>query len=56
MLKWEIKNGDEALEKCSSCDKYVDRWVETDFSFCDEYGCGISLCKECVKKLNNLIK
>lgn len=41
----------EALEECSSCGNYVDKWIETDFSFCGEYGCGMSLCKECFDKL-----
>jgi hypothetical protein len=41
----------EGKEQCSSCGKYVDEWIETSFSFCDEYGCGMSLCKECAKKL-----
>jgi hypothetical protein len=45
----------EALERCSSCDKYVDKWIETSFSFCDEYGCGMSLCKECANKLKDSI-
>ena len=45
----------EALQKCSSCGKYVDRWIETEFSFCAEYGCGMSLCKECANKLKGVI-
>ena len=40
-----------AKKDCSSCGEYVDKWIETEFSFCDEYGCGISLCKECADKL-----
>ena len=45
----------EAKEKCSSCGKYVDKWIETKFSFCEEYGCGMSLCKECANKLKDVI-
>lgn len=41
----------EAKERCSSCGKHVDEWIETSFSFCDEYGCGMSLCKDCTEKL-----
>lgn len=41
----------EAKEQCSSCGEYVDEWIETSFSFCDEYGCGMSLCKDCSEKL-----
>lgn len=46
----------EALEKCSSCGNYVDKWIETEFSFCDEYDCGICLCKECANKLKDVIE
>lgn len=45
----------DALKQCSSCNKYVDRWLETEFSFCDEYGCGMTLCKECATKLRESI-
>lgn len=45
-----------ALEKCSSCGNYVDKWIETSFSFCDEYGCGMSLCTQCANKLKNVIE
>ena len=38
-------------EQCSDCGKSVDRWIETEFSFCEEYGCGMGLCLECAKKL-----
>lgn len=41
----------EALEQCSSCKEYVDKWIETSFSFCDEYGCGMVLCKDCVDEV-----
>lgn len=45
----------EAKERCSSCGNYVDEWIGASFSFCDEYGCGMSLCKECAKKLHKQI-
>ncbi len=44
----------ETLQPCSSCGKTVDKWIKTEFSFCNEYDCGISLCKECVGKLKEL--
>lgn len=44
------------FEKCSDCGKQTDIWIETTFSFCDEYGCGMSLCPECAKKLKNVIE
>lgn len=42
-------------EKCSDCGAESDIWIETDFSFCDEYGCGMSLCPECARKLKQTI-
>lgn len=46
----------EGTERCSSCDKDVEEWIETEFSFCDEYGCGMALCKDCAEKLKNEIE
>ena len=43
----------EAKEQCSSCEEYVDKWLETEFSFCHEYGCGMVLCEKCAKELAN---
>ena len=45
----------EAKERCSDCGDYVDKWIEASFSFCNEYGCGIKLCKKCANKLKNKI-
>lgn len=42
-----------AKECCSSCGEYIDIWLETSFSFCNEYGCGMKLCKECAKKFKD---
>lgn len=44
------------FEVCSDCGKNTAIWIETTFSFCDEYGCGLSLCPECAKKLKNAIE
>lgn len=41
----------EAMEKCSDCGEMTDLWIETSFSFCDEYDCGMSLCPKCCEKL-----
>jgi hypothetical protein len=43
----------EVLERCSSCGEYVDKWIQTKFSFCDEYSCGLNLCENCSKELVN---
>ena len=44
-----------AKEECSSCGEHVDRWLETSFSFCNEYGCRMVLCEKCAKDLVNKI-
>lgn len=46
----------EALETCSSCGETTDIWIETEFSFCDEYGCGMKLCPDCARELGEKIK
>lgn len=50
------KYPEEALEKCSSCGEYTSLWLETAFSFCDEYGCGMALCPKCADKLKAKIE
>lgn len=45
----------EAKEECSSCGEFVDKWIETSFSFCHEYGCRMCLCEKCIDKLQNTI-
>ena len=44
-----------ALEGCRDCGECVDEWIEAEFSFCNEYGCGIKLCKSCAVKLIKLV-
>lgn len=45
----------EALERCSDCGDHVDKWIETEFSFCNEYSCGMYLCKDCAEKVKIVI-
>lgn len=47
----EVKERYPEKETCSSCGRSVSEWIETSFSFCNEYGCGMSLCKECAETL-----
>lgn len=42
-------------EKCSDCGNDTAIWIETSFSFCDEYGCGMTLCPRCARKLKRAI-
>lgn len=46
----------EAKESCSSCGKLTDIWIETSFSFCHEYGCGMNLCPKCAGILKKRIE
>lgn len=45
----------DAMEQCSSCGEMTDLWIETSFSFCNEYGCGLSLCPKCADILKGKI-
>lgn len=45
----------DAMEVCSDCGEETDKWLSTQFSFCDEYGCGMSLCPKCASKLRDKI-
>lgn len=46
----------DEYEECSDCGERCETWIETNFSFCHEYGCGLVLCKECAKKLRDSIE
>lgn len=39
---------------CCFCFAHPRYLLETSFSFCDEYGCGMKLCPECAKKIGEL--
>lgn len=45
----------EAKQVCSSCGESTEIWLETEFSFCDEYGCGMCLCPKCAESLRKKI-
>jgi hypothetical protein len=45
----------KSLKECSDCGEKCERWIETNFSFCNEYGCGLTLCEKCAKKLRDCI-
>lgn len=45
----------EGTRTCSCCDNECLEWIETSFSFCNEYDCGMVLCKTCATKLKNKI-
>jgi hypothetical protein len=57
MVEWLAKTDEEHLAegnfrvKCKMCDTCLDEWMECSFSFCDEYGCGMELCKSCAEKI-----
>ena len=39
---------------CSICFETAEKLLSTSFSFCDEYGCGMNLCKDCAIKIGKL--
>lgn len=45
----------EALTQCSSCDEYVNMWIETTLNVCDEKH-RVCFCKDCAENINNTIK
>jgi len=45
-----LKEGFKTIT-CKSCGKEATRVLKTDFSFCDEYDCNMTLCEVCVKEL-----
>ena len=45
--KWDI-------HVCNICGNYPpldENFIKLDFSFCDEYGCGMNICKNCALKM-----
>lgn len=45
----------ESYATCNDCGTKTAIWIETHFSFCDEYGCGMVLCLDCAQKLKKKI-
>jgi len=41
---------------CSICFKTDRQLLHTEFSFCNEYGCGMNICKECASTIGELAK
>lgn len=41
---------------CNICGKKDRFFLSMDFSFCNEYGCGIQICGECLEKMAELFK
>lgn len=38
-------------KNCNVCGKKGRFFLAMDFSFCDEYDCGIQICEECLEKI-----
>ena len=39
---------------CNVCERKNRFFMAMDFSFCDEYSCGIQICKECLDEMQKL--
>ena len=41
---------------CGRIPKFDEKIVRLDFSFCEEYGCHMNICQDCVKNFFNILK
>jgi hypothetical protein len=41
---------------CNKKPKRNEKFIKMYFSFCDEYGCGMNICKKCLIELNNKLE
>ncbi len=64
MEKIIVTTGKEMTERdrswwnntCNVCEKSLvceGKFIRFEFSFCDEYGCDMNLCKDCLEELYN---
>lgn len=71
MLDWINKTDEQHLQQsmtidefgsiesnfcCAICFKPKRFLLATSFSFCNEYGCGMNICKECATQIGKLAK
>lgn len=60
MVPWLAKTNNQHIDggsfkvSCKMCEKLLDKWLECEFSFCEEYDCGMQICKECAEKIYKL--
>ena len=52
----EFKFKEHKCNMCGECPSDDEKYINMSFSFCDEYSCGMNLCKKCVKELNKMLK
>jgi hypothetical protein len=61
MEGWLVKPNEDHYKKwfngeynvCGNKARYM---LKMDFSFCDEYGCGIQICSKCLTKIKKIFK
>lgn len=62
MEKWLAKTDEEHYRKgwlggtCNICGRKARFFLRMDFSFCEEYGCGIQICSKCLRKMQRIFK
>ncbi len=60
--EWLVKTDDEHYKEdwdeniCNICGKKERFFLKIDFSFCDEYSCGIQICSKCLKEFQRIFK
>lgn len=50
-----LANGD-AINQCDMCHARPRFILTTEFSFCEEYDCGIDLCDKCILELADVVR
>lgn len=57
-VKFKFMNNKElsgiSSDECNICGKSYASMIHAEFSFCQEYSCGITFCKKCVNKMKKL--
>lgn len=61
MEDWLAKSDEEHYKnwhegKCNICGKKARFFLRMDFSFCEEYGCGLQICNMCLKQMPKIFK
>ena len=61
MEKWLAKTDEEHYKKwndgfCNVCGRKARFFLRMNFSFCDEYDCGIQICSKCLRKMQQIFK
>ena len=54
-----IRANELFMPVCAVCGRVLvdqERVIDMEFSFCDEYSCGMVICSSCVDKMKEMLK